>query len=137
MAELKVATEVAEAEFQKLCELRRIDMDPADWNAEEVESFGKIKRTIVKAIQAGTLVVLDNGNAAYTPPLPDAVTLTFRRATGASFMSTDTVAKGKDMAKMCAIITEMTGCPPGYPSKLEAPDFNFCTKLVNLFLAQG
>lgn len=137
MAEQKIATEVAEADFDRLCALRRIDTDPADWNAEEVDSFAKLKRVIVKAIQAGTLVVLDDGKVAYTPPVAGAATLMFRRATGASFMSTDGVAKGKDMAKMGAIITEMTGCSPGDPSKLEAPDFNFCVKLVNLFLAQG
>lgn len=137
MAEPKVALDVAEAEFEKLCLLRRIDTDPTDWNSEEVDSFAKIKRSVVKAIMAGTLVVAENGNVSYTPPVPDAKTLTFRRATGASFMSSDGVAKGKDVAKMCAIITEMTGCGPGDPSKLEAPDFNFCTKLVNLFLAQS
>jgi len=136
MTEPKVALEVAEAEFERLCVLRRIDTDPADWNTEEVESFAKIRRALVKAIQAGTLVIQENGNASYTPPVPEAKTLTFRRATGASFMSSDGVAKGKDVAKMSAIITEMTGCAPGDPSKLEAPDFSFCTKLVNLFLAQ-
>lgn len=136
MTDPKIALEVAEAEFEKLCALRRIDTDPTDWNEKEVESFAKIKGAILKAIQAGTLIVEENGNASYTPPVPGAKTLTFRRATGASFMSTDGVAKDKDVAKMGAIITQMTGCPPGDPSKLEAPDFNFCTKLVNLFLAQ-
>lgn len=137
MAEQKIAADVAEAEFQKLCDLRRLDIDPDGMNAEEVESFGKLKSVILKALRAGSLIVNDDGSCVYTPPVPSAKSLTFYRATGASFMAMDTVAKGKEMGKMVAVITDMTRSNPGDVSKLEAPDFAFCSKLVNLFLAQG
>jgi hypothetical protein len=135
----KVAREVAELEFERICVARRIDTDESEMDDDDKKSFAEIKRKVVRAIERGDLVVNESGDPIFTPPVAGAQALTFHRPTGATFMAMDSRGgngKGGITATVAAI-TEMTRTAPGVVSKLEAPDFQFCCTLANLFLAQG
>ncbi len=133
----KIAVEVAEAEFERLCELRRIDIDTTDMTEKEADDFQKLRKLVVKALRARTLLVLEDGQASYTPPVQGSKALVFRMPKGATFMALDSAKSKGDQAKMAALIVDMTGCSPGDPSALDAPDYVFCSKLVGFFLAAG
>src|SRR6187431_3121117 len=95
MAELKVAKEAAEADFERLCALRRIDLDETGMTPKEVDGLARMRRSVVKAICVGSLVVDDKGVATYTPPVDDGKPITFRMAKGSTFMAMDPAkAKG-------------------------------------------
>lgn len=132
-----VAQEVAEDEFARMCEARRLDVDESEMDEDDLAKFLEIKRHIVKAIARGDLMVGDNGDPVYTPPVAGAKSLTFYQPTGATFMAMDS-KDGKykgNMTATAAAITEMTRTTPGDVSKLAAPDFRICCDLANLFLA--
>jgi hypothetical protein len=133
--EQRVAREVAEAEFERMCQARRIDIDMTEMDEEDTASFLDLKRKIMRAMQRGDLVVNEHGDPVYTPPVPGAKPLTFYKATGATFMAMD---EGKDrggITKVVASLTEMTRSVKGEISKLEAPDFQVCSAIASLFLA--
>lgn len=128
-----IAKEVAESEFDRMCAARRLDVDAADMAADDLESFNDLKKQIVRAMMRGDLVVNEAGDPVYTPPVSGAKALTFNRPTGATFMATD--SKKGNLTATAAAITEMTRSTPGDIAKLEAPDFQLCCKLANLFLS--
>ena len=133
MSEKKVAREVAEAEFDRMCTARRVNIDPEEMTAEEYESLLEVKQRIVRTIERGDLVVSENGDPIYTPPIPGAKPITFYRPTGATFMTMD--GDDGNQARLVRILTEMTRSAKGEISKLEAPDYVVCSKLANLFMA--
>lgn len=129
----KVAREVAEAEFDRMCSLRRVNIDPEDMTAEEYQSLLDVKRKVVRVIERGELVVNENGDPIFTPPVPGAKSLTFYRPTGATFMAMD--GDDGNQARLIRMITDMTRTAKGEIAKLEAPDYVVCSTLANLFLA--
>lgn len=129
----KIARDVAEGEFDRMCQLRRVNTDPDDMTAEEYESFLEVRRKLVRVMERGELVVTETGDPIYTPPVPSAKALTFHRPTGATFMAMD--GSDGNQARLVRIITEMTRVPKGEIAKLEAPDYVVCSTLANLFLA--
>lgn len=134
MAELVVAKEAAEADFERLCALRRIDLDEADMTAKEVEALAKMRAKVVKEISLGRLAVDDAGVATYTPPVADAKPLVFRMAKASTLMAQDDAKAKGDHHQMIAMIADLTGQPKGELSKLHPADYTFCATLVGLFL---
>jgi hypothetical protein len=129
----KVAREVAEAEFARMCDAHRIDHDTSDLDDEERAEWEAMKKPVVRDIMRGTIIVDENGLATFTPP-GSAKGYTFHRATGATYIALETYAK-KDMQNMVAAMAEMTHTDRGELSKLELPDFQICLRLGKLFLA--
>jgi hypothetical protein len=134
MAELKVAQEVAEADFVRLCAKRRIDVDETGMTEKEIETLAKMRAKIVKQITLGNLLIDEDGLATYTPPVPDGKPLVFRMANAATLMAQDD-AKGKgDHHQMIAMLAALTGWTKNDLSKLAPPDYLFCSTLVGVFL---
>lgn len=134
-----VAKEVAEAEFERLCDSHGVAHDESTMSADELDDFSKLKARIVKPIQAGRLTIGDGGEATYSPETPGVGPLTFRHATGATFIAMDG-RDGKQPGQNTRLqlgITELTRSAPGTVSKLRVPDMNVCAALVNLFLVAG
>lgn len=133
----KIALEVAEAEFERMCRSRRIDLEEMLDGKDDGE-FLALKGRIVRTIQRGELIVDgENGDPTYLPPVPGAKPLRFYKPTGATFMAMDGVG-GKEVGqigRMVGVLADMTRTPKGEIAKLEAPDFQFCCTLANLFLA--
>lgn len=132
--ESKVALEVAEAEFERMCSSRRIDTSTAEMDEDDAASFLALKKRVLRAMQRGELVVSEAGDPIYTPSLPGAKPITFYKPTGATFMAMDGKHDGP-MARTVAALQEMTRSARGEFSKLEGADFQFCTQLATLFLA--
>lgn len=129
-----VAKEVAEAEFERFLESMDLDADPSTMDADDAKAFDEAKRTLVRAIERGSLVVDEKGQPIYTPQLGDIGAITFYEPTGASFIAMDGKKKDQQMAKMFAVMADMTRKPAATFSKLTMRDFKICQTLVTLFL---
>jgi hypothetical protein len=130
----KIAREVADAEFVRLCEAHRIEHD-IERDEAELAEWTALKGSIVRDIMAGTLIVGEDGNPTYTPP-GSSKGLTFRKATGATYMALETYAGGKNMQNTVAAMAEMTHTDKGEFSRLDAPDFQACLRIGKLFLGE-
>ena len=130
----KIAAEVCEQEFKRLCSARRIDDDGAGMSAEEVKDFNDRKRPLVRAMARGELVIDKDGNPVFTPPGGKAIT--FYKATGATMMAGDGHGPGQEIHRLVAIAQEMTKSTPGDLSKLELEDFRTVSDITNFLLAR-
>jgi hypothetical protein len=131
----KVAREVAEAEFERLCEAHRVEHDTAEMtDAEATEWRDDIRAPIVREIMSGTLIVGEDGNPTYTVP-GTAKGLTFHGPTGATLMALETYAGGKNIANLVAAMADMTHTDRGEFGKMAARDVQACARVAKLFLA--
>lgn len=132
MSSAKVAKEVAEAEFERLCRASRVELD--DMSEEETKSLDDIKQPILRGIMRGRLTIDDKGIAHYTPPVENATPLVFTKFDGSVLMiARDNKSNGvRDSA---GVIAEMTGQPVAKVAKMHLADLKFCGNLVALFLA--
>jgi hypothetical protein len=123
-----VAKEVAEAEFDRLCDAHGVERDEASMSEEEREDFGKLKSRIVKSVQTGRLTIGNDGEVTFSPETPGISPLVFRPATGATFIAMD--GRGDkppgQNTRVQLGITELTRSAPGTIAKLRAPDLNVC-----------
>ncbi len=127
-----VATEVAEAEFNRFVEAMDLDVDVSKMDTDDAKAYAEAKGKIVGAIERGRLVVDEKGQPVYTTQ--DGTTITFYEPTGASFMATDGKKKEQTVAKMMALLADMTRKPAGTFTKLQNRDFRICQTIVTLFL---
>lgn len=131
----KVAKEVAESEFVRLCEANRIDHDTSEMSEKEKEDWADLRNEIVRDIRLGTVVVGEDGKPTYTPPIGGAKSYTFHPATGATFMALETYSTGKNISNLTAALAEMTRTDKGEFGKMPAKDFHACRRLAQLFLS--
>lgn len=129
----KVAREVAESEFERMCNARRIELDPSDLDDDEKAEFAELRGAIVQLVMSGALVVGESGDPTYTPRGGGA--LTFHPCTGATLMALETHGPGKNISNLIAAMQEMTRSTPGTFARMEAADFRACSRLGKLFLA--
>jgi hypothetical protein len=136
MSEQKIAAEVAELEFTKFVEAMDLDADPSGWDAEDVKSFESAKKKIVGAIGRGHLVVDEHGQPVYTlqEGANAGTQITFREQTGASLMAMDQKKKGHDVAKMFAVMADMTGTDAKTFADMKGRDLKICQAITALFL---
>lgn len=133
MPDQRVATEVAVAEFERFLESMDLDADTSKMDADDLKSFDEAKRKLVRAIERGHLVVDDAGRPIYTPQ-DGGAPITFHEPTGASFMATDGKKKGYDVAKMNAMLGDVTKQPPVMFAKMAGRDYKICQTILVLFL---
>jgi len=133
LTQMKVAAEVAAAEFDRMCAGMRVEQDLAELDEDELVAWNGLRDPIVKDIQRGQLVISEAGLAVYTPLGGKA--LTFNPPTGATLMALEAHGKGKDVSNMVAAMADMTGVGKGEFSRMPARDFQACGRLARLFLA--
>jgi len=131
----KIAREVAEIEFARLCDAHRIEHDEAELDEAELDEWKAIKAPIVRALMAGTLIVDESGLPTYTPPGASRG-VTFHKATGATFIALETYAGAKNLQNTIAAMAELTHSDRSEFAKMEAPDFQACLRLTKLFLSE-
>lgn len=127
----KVALEVCEPEFQRMCAGRRIDTDVDEMSEAEKATFERHRDTVLRAMRRGHLVVNGDGDPEFTPPSGNKV-LKFARMTAATLVSIEK-ADGNNAMSMAAT-AEMTGTAPSQISKLDIADFKVCGALAMIFL---
>jgi len=132
-----VSAEVAESEFQRIVVEWDIDTATAHMNAESLEDYEKIRGKILRLIQAGRLVVAEDGDVTYT--LRKAVgtidTLTFSMPLGAVLPAMDRYKQNQDGRKTFHLVGDVTGQPPALFTKMVWPDANFCSTLTGFLMA--
>lgn len=132
----KVAREVAEAEFARMCDAYRIEHDVAEIPKDELDEWNALRDAIVRDMMRGELVVGPDGNPTFTAPEPGgAVAITFHPPTGATLMALETYPGAKQIANMLAAMADMTRTDRGEFGKMRARDVQVCSRLAKLFLA--
>ena len=135
--ETKVATEAAEAEFDRFIDCMDLDIDAARMDTEDLTAFEKQKSKIVREIARGNLVINDNGEAVFTPSNKKSKykeAITFHERTGASLMATDGKKKNQDAAKTYAMLADMCKVSPKVFAGLVGTDVKVCEALFALLM---
>lgn len=132
--EQKVAREVAETEFDRFVEAMDLDTDESKMDSDDRKSFGELRERIVRAIEQGHLAIDDKGQPVYTPRAGRTEPITFREPTGASFMAMDTKKKDQNVAKMYAVMADITGSDAKRFAQMSGRDLKICQAIVTLFL---
>lgn len=134
MQDQKVATEVAEAEFDRFCEAMDLDVDVAKMDSEDRKAFDAAKRVVVRAIERGHLVVDEKGQPIYTPQTGNSGPITFYEPTGATFMAMDAKKRGQDVGKSMSMLADITRRDAKTFAVMPNRDLKVCSTLMNLFL---
>lgn len=135
--EKKVNAEMAEVEFDRFVDAMDLDLDTADMDAEDLTAFNKQKGRILRAIQNGSLIINDNGEAVYTPCRPGSKhkeAITFHERTGASLMAMDGKKKNHDVAKTYAVMADMCKVHQSVFAGLVGTDVKVCEALFALLM---
>ena len=132
-----VALEVALAEFERFVELMDLDLDTAGMDAEDLTAFNKQKSKIIRAIERGSLIINEHGEATYTPNNPKtkmSETITFHERSGASLMAMDGKKKGHDVSKTYAIMADMCKVHPNVFAGMVGNDIKLCEAIFALLM---
>jgi hypothetical protein len=140
----KIAAEVCEVEFKRLCVARRIDSDESSMTADELASFKATKAKIMRLLAAGSLVITPApaNLPIYTPVVPSDdeskphKPLTFYKATGATMMAQDGFGPFENVARVVAVATEMTKSETGAISRLDIEDVRAVNDITNFFFTR-
>lgn len=133
----KVAKEVAEQEFERFVECMDLDVDTSGMDAEDLTAFNKQKGRIIRAVQAGSLVFNEDGEAVYTPQHKRTThkePITFHERTGASLMAMDGKKKNHDVAKTYAVMADMCKVHPSAFAGMVGTDVKVCEALFALLM---
>jgi hypothetical protein len=130
--ERKVAREVCEQEFERFADAMDLDVDPTRMDAADLKTFDDARHVLLRAMERGQLVIDEKGQPVFTAS--DGTAITFYEPTGATFMSMDTKKKEQEVAKMYAIMAEITRLPDKTFSKMPMRDLKVCRTIVTLFL---
>lgn len=133
MGQTKVAEDVAAAEFSRMCEAFRVDQDTSQLDEDELAEWNGLRDPIIRDICRGAIVIDPEGRPVYTPA--GGKPITFNQPTGATLMALETHGKGKDISNTVAAMADMTGTTKGTFSTMLARDFQSCSRLARLFLA--
>ncbi len=117
----KVAREVAEADFERFCEMLAAYSDAPDLKDEEdKKSFTENRNRFVGAVMNGSLVVDDNGCATYTAS--NGTQLRFAEPTASQLLAVDRHKQGHGIAKQIAMIASFSGKTEAEVGKLPMRD---------------
>lgn len=134
--ENKIASEVAEQEFNRFVDAMDLDVDPDGMDEEDLKGFETQKQRVIEAIKQGILVINDDGEPVFTPQrTQDIESITFYEPTGASLMAMDRRKKNEDMAKMYALMGSITKVHANTFAKMKMSDLKVCQAITILFLA--
>ena len=114
-----------------------IDIDTSDMDNDDLNAFNKVKKRLVKAVQKGSLIFNEDGEAVYTPSHSKSKhkeAITFHERTGASLMAMDGKKKGHDVTKMYAVLANMCGLHQAAFAGLVGEDVKICEALFALLM---
>ena len=132
-----VDRESAEAEFDRFAECMDLDINTTRMDPEDATAFNKTKDRLIKAVQQGSLVFNEDGEAVYTPSHPKSKhdkPITFHERTGASLMAMDSKKKGHDVAKTYAVLANMCEVHPSTFANLVGIDVKICEAIFALLM---
>ena len=124
--------EVAEQEFERMCDAYRIETDMSGEDDEATKGFNELKSKLCKAFMRGDLVLNDHGRPVYTTG--EGSRLEFKPFTGAMLLAMDKAKANDGTRRMYLFLSEITDGALA-PSKLDKRDTNVLFALGSLFLA--
>jgi len=133
MSDLKVATEVAEAEFEKWVVAMGLSrkLQRADLDADDKKGIAINRSIIVGAIEDGDLALNDENEIVFTPTVGDRTPVTFTEPDGG--MITAALAKTGDVSRLLAALTKSV---PARFVKMKGRDLTICDAIASLFLVK-
>ncbi len=135
MKEQKVATEVAELEFERFIEAMDLDVDPKHLDDEDKKSFARLKGIVLHALETGHMDVNQDGEPVlYPKTIEDKTPIVFYEPEGASFMEMDKKRKDHDVAKQMALLGAITKKNPQHFAKMKQRDLKVLNAVLMLFL---
>lgn len=134
MGEPLMATEVAEQDFDRMCDAYDISRDLEAMEPAERLDFEATKRRMSRHIQSGKVQVDEAGLASVHVPGQDPIR--FHLPTGAVLIEMSKYDDGQ-IARLNRAMQAMTKTAPGAIAKLKLKDFNVCAALAGLFLSEG
>lgn len=131
----KISEDMATSEFDRLVDALYLDLH--DLDDKESKDFEGHKRTIVKAISNGSLVINDEGFPIYTPVRSDdKEPITFYEMTGSNLIDMDKGKENENIKKLFSVMQSITKKPTGCFAKMKKnPDLKVCIAIATLFLA--
>lgn len=128
-----VARDVAEADFVKMAETFRVDLDESELDDEEKEKLAAHRDGIVREIMRGRIIVDEAGLPTYTPR-GEGPPVTFHKPTGATLLALETYAGAKNIANTIAATADMTHLDRSVFGRMELRDVQIVMRLTTLFL---
>jgi hypothetical protein len=130
----KIAKEVAEVDFIRMCDANRVEHDTTELTEDERKDWTELHKEFLRDLREGTLIVGEDGTPTYTPP-GATKGITFHPPTGATYMALETYAGKKDIANFYAAMADMTRVDRGEFGKMALRDVQACMRVAKLFLA--
>lgn len=131
---VKVAREVAEAEFIRFCDAMDVDYNTDRMTDEDEKDFNESKGLLLDALQIGVLEIDSDGLAVVYPKKGDIKQIQFNELCGADYVAMDNKKDTQSFAKMFAMMGSITKLPPATFSKLKKFDAKVCLSIAKLFL---
>lgn len=134
---VKIANDMAEVEFKRFADAMYLDIDENEMSEDEKSDFSSHKKTIIKALCNGSLIINEGGNPVYSPVRGDSnESITFHEIDGATLIDMDKGKPNENMRKMFSMMQSLTKKPVGYFGKMKKnPDLKVCIAISTLFLA--
>jgi tRNA(Ile)-lysidine synthase TilS/MesJ len=131
------AISLAEQEFINYCEANGFDYAEDDMKEEDRESFMKIKKRFMRAVNEKRLV-MDGKKLVYTvsaeSPSAAGQELTIRRPIGKDFIAMDGFKETQQMQKLNAFCASFAGVEKSFVARLDIADRQFLEDIATLFL---
>jgi hypothetical protein len=128
-----VASEVLEAEFNRFVEAMDLDVDPKGLDDDDKAALASAKRTVMRDLERGKLVIDADGQPVFTPS-DGKGEITFREPNGGAIMAVDQKKQSHGVARQYALIAGLTGENQERFAKMPSRDLKLCNALVVLFL---
>lgn len=129
----KVDYDTAVCDFERICDFA--DVERANDTEEDLLSFEAICNKIVSGIQAGKIIVDEDGKP--TLITKEDAHVVFEEPGATAYKAMDKKPDGENVGKLIAALSALTGKPPVFFTKLKKRDWKYCESMATLFLADG
>lgn len=133
----KVATEVCETDFERFCDSMDIDAEQSGMDDADRKSLVSNKRTMMRYMKRGALVINGTGEAVLTPQYGEdkhRSPITFFMPEGTAWMAMDGKKETHDVRKLLDSMADITHESQVRFKRMQGPDFKVCVAIVTLFL---
>lgn len=132
----KMSTKVAEAEFNRFAELWDIDTDESSMGEDDVESYEKAKRPLIRGFKAGWLTCDEEGALTFQLRFSKksdikSITLDLSRA---DVLTMDKYKEKQSMHKLQAYMATLAGIPNNKLANIDSRDQKVMRGPILLFL---
>lgn len=130
----KISREIAEADFNRFCEMARLDMERPR-NANDRRDLDEDRDSFIYYVQKGVITVDDNGYPTVHTQSEDLPAVRFgRRPNVTALRAMDKCKKTNDNGKMLAMMGDTLMIPSAKFNTLEYIDFEAVSLVFSLFL---